>query len=110
MPTPDQERALRRGELELSIDYRLGRNFPPDRRAALWEVQQRIEKRRLRLALGHLWRRFFSMLLQRDAGAMAAFAADEYSKVLSEPELRRFLDLNEGEQPALPAGVDHFRR
>ena len=47
--------------------------------------------------------------LTRDADAMAAFAAGEYGKVLSKPELRRFLDLEEGARPALPVDTDRFK-
>ena len=109
VPSPEQDRELRRKELDLAIDHRLGRGFPAERREALWAVQERIEKRRLRLALGYVVRRLFSRLLTRDADAMAAFAAGEYGKVLSKPELRRFLDLEEGARPALPVDTDRFK-
>ena len=42
MPNPDQDRKVRRLELDLAIDHRLGQNFPGARRSALWEVQERI--------------------------------------------------------------------
>ena len=49
MPTPDQDRKVRRLELDPAIDHRLRRSFPGARRSALWKVQERIEKKLLRL-------------------------------------------------------------
>jgi hypothetical protein len=51
MPTKDQDREVRRLELDLAIDHRLGRDFPRERRDALWAVQQRVEKKRVRLGV-----------------------------------------------------------
>jgi len=109
-PSQEEDRAARRRQLELAIDHRLGRDFPADRREALWEVQQRIEKRRLRLAFRYLLRRLAPRLLARGAHSLAGYAVDEYAAVLTEPELRRFLDLREGEQPALPVDLDQIRK
>lgn len=47
MPTPDEDRALRRRALDLAIDHRLGREFPQARRDALWVASERVESRRL---------------------------------------------------------------
>ncbi len=99
MPTKAQDEAIRRRELELGIDHRLGRNFPRERRDALWTVQQRIEEKRLRLGFKHLLRRLFGQLLARDAQRLAGYAVDEYAKVLTGPELERFLGVPEGRQP-----------
>src|SRR5215470_11283353 len=41
LPSPDQDREVRRQELNLAIDHRLGRDFPEERRSALWTAQQR---------------------------------------------------------------------
>jgi hypothetical protein len=110
MPSPEQDQETRRQELNLAIDHRLGRAFPEERRAALWEAQQRIEKKRLRLAVKYLLRRFVSSLLIRHAQSFAGYAAAEYAKVLSPAELRRFLDLKEGEQPTLPIDIEYFQK
>lgn len=110
MPSPEQDRETRRQELNLTIDYRLGSSFPGERRAALWAAQQRIEKQRLRLGVKYLLRRFVAKLLARDAESLAGYAAEEYSKVLSPEELKRFLDLKEGQPPSLPVDVEHFQR
>lgn len=96
------EREIRRRELNLKIDHRLGCAFPPERRDALWQVQERIEKKRLSLAFRHLMRSIFHKLLVQDSRQLAQFAADEFGSVLSQEELSRFLDLRPGERPALP--------
>jgi len=110
LPSADQDRDARWQELNLAVDYRLGRSFPEERRQALWAVQQRIEKKRLRLAAKYLFRRFVSRILARHAQELAGYAAEEFAKVLSPHELRRFLDLRENEPPALPIDFEHLRR
>ena len=110
MPTKAQDEAVRRRELELAIDHRLGRNFPRGRRDALWTVQQRIEKKRLRLAFKHLLRRLFGRPLAHHAQRLVADMMDEYAKVLSGPELERFLGVREGQRPALPVDVDQLEK
>lgn len=110
LPSPDQDRDARWQELNLAIDYRLGSAFPEDRRLALWAVQQRVEKKRLRLAAKYLLRRFVARILARHAQELAGYAAEEFAKVLSPQELRSFLDLRENELPALPVDLEHLRR
>jgi len=109
MPSPAQDTETRRQELNLAIDHRLGRAFPEERRSALWAAQQRVEKKRLRLAMKYLLHRLVTRLLARDAQSLAGYAAEEYAKVLSPEELRRFLHLKEGQPPSLPIDIEHFR-
>jgi hypothetical protein len=108
LPSPDQDRGVRRQELNLAIDHRLGRGFPEERRSALWMVQQRIEKKRLRLGMKYLVRRVVARFFASDAQSLAGYAAEEYAMVLSPGELKRFLDLKEGEPPALPVDIGHL--
>jgi hypothetical protein len=56
----------------------------------------------------YLLRRFVSKLFARDAQALAGYATEEYAKVLSPEELKRFLDLRDGQPPALPIDAEHF--
>ncbi len=109
-PSEDQDREVRRQQLELLIEYRLGRDFPALRRRALWEVQERIEKGRLRIGFKYLLRRFLPKAIAQASHSLTAYAVDEYATVLSEPELRCFLDLREGEPPALPVDLDQMRK
>jgi hypothetical protein len=110
MPSPEQDRAIRRQELNLAIDHRLGRAFPEERRSALWAAQQRVDKKRLRLAMKYFLHRLVTKLLVRQAQSLAGYAAEEYAKVLSPEELRRFLDLKEGEPPSLPIDIAHLHK
>src|SRR5574341_628721 len=73
MPTKQQDREVRRRELDLAIDHRLGSDFPGERREALWAIKQQVEKRRLRLALKYLLRRFFAKSLARDVQGLADY-------------------------------------
>jgi hypothetical protein len=109
MPTKDQDRQVRQMELNLAIDHRLGRDFPPERREALWNIQQRVEKKRLWLALKYPFRRFFAKSLARSAQGLAGFLVDEYAKVLTQSELKSFFDIQEGERPVLPIDLDQLK-
>jgi hypothetical protein len=59
-----QERQVRRLELDLSIDHRLGRDFPRSKREALWAIQQQVEKKRGRLLFKYLLRKLFERIRQ----------------------------------------------
>lgn len=103
-PSPGRkvEEEIHRRELDLAIDHRLGQDFPKERRDALWDIQKRVEKRRLRLVL-HWFTHFISYgWLHRRADKVAGYLVDEYAKVLTKDELRAFFDLGENEKPTLP--------
>lgn len=104
-PTRDQLRALRRAELDLAIDHRLGERFPTERRDALWRIHERLEKKRGRLVLWHLVKHFVPGALDRRARGLAGYLFDEYRRVLTQPELSAFLGvetLMEREKERLP--------
>jgi hypothetical protein len=109
MPTEEQDRQVRRMALDLAVDHRLGRDFPPERRASLWAVQQRVEKKRLWLALTYPFRRFFAKSLARSAQGLAGYLVDEYAKVLTKAELNSFFGLEDGQRPALPIDLDQLK-
>jgi hypothetical protein len=109
MPTEEQDRHVRRMELDLAIDHRLGRDFPQDRRELLWAIQQRLKKRRLWLALKYPFRRFFAKSLARSAQGLAGYLVDEYAEVLTLTELQSFFSLEEGQRPALPIDIDQLK-
>lgn len=96
VPDESQDRALRRRELDLQIDHRLGVDFPPKRRERLFEVQRGLDRvgvgSLIRYALGRVMPSF----LVRHARFLAEDTVRAYAKVLSEEELRQFLDLEEG--------------
>ena len=106
MPTKEQDRDVRRRELELAIDHRLGRDFSPKRREALWAVKEGVEKRRLWLGVKFLVNKLFDKNINREAQGMAAYMVDEYAKVLTKDEVRSYFDLKEGERPTLPIDTD----
>ena len=100
--TPEDERDVRRQELDLAIDHRLGCNFPRVRRKALWAIQQRVEKKRLRLTFKHVFKRFFAKGLIRDVQGLASCLVNEYAKVLNQAELESFFGSEEVRNPVLP--------
>ena len=108
--SPDMERQVRRKEMEIAIDYRLGCTFPKHRRHQLWEVQERVEKRRVRLIFQYLFRRFFSKGFARSAQNLAGYLVDEYAKVLSREELEQYFGKDEVRNPALPIDIENLKK
>ncbi len=102
MPTKDLDREVRRRELELAIDHRLGRDFPKERREALWAAKERVERKRLWLGMKFLIKKKLGRSVVKDAQGLAGYMVDEYAKVLNPAELESFFALTKGEQPALP--------
>lgn len=110
MPTREQDRAIRRRELDLAIDHRLGTAFPQEKRDALWNIQERVEKKRARLAIKSVFRGLLAKGLARDAQAAAAFLIEEYGKVLTRPELESFFGFENGTPPSLPVDLEQLRK
>ncbi|MCU7933513.1 MAG: hypothetical protein KZQ99_01370 [Candidatus Thiodiazotropha sp. (ex Dulcina madagascariensis)] len=113
MPDKEEDLAIRKQELNLSIDYRLGVDFPEQKREALWVIMQRVEKRRLWLGLKYGLRMLFSRNsipkhLPEKANALAGFLVDECSSILNERERRSFFELGPGEKAALPLDKDNI--
>ncbi|MFA5826559.1 MAG: hypothetical protein WC825_11405 [Gallionellaceae bacterium] len=100
--TKEEETKLRRRELNLTIDHRLGQDFPQQRREALWAVQQRVEKKRFRLIFYWLFHFITYKWLYARANKLAEYLVDEYAKVLTKDELQAFFGLGENERPTLP--------
>ena len=86
-PTPDAAEAARlaRAELDITVDHRLGVDFPVDRRESLWHAQRRIERHRLRSPLAGL-AGVFARSIGLETGVRRA-----YADVLTPEELHAFL-------------------
>jgi hypothetical protein len=110
IPSLETRREVRRRELDLAIDHRLGREFPRSRRDALWAVQQSVEKRRLWLAFKYLLRRTLSRKLVKDAHALASYLVEAYATVLTQEELEQFFGEEEARHPALPVDRDQIEK
>lgn len=105
----EMERQVRRQELDITIDYRLGCNFPKEKREKLWEIQERIEKKRLRLIakylLSFVWKKLFIKGTQDLARELVA----EYATVLSAEEMEQYFGKTEMENPTLPINPENFK-
>lgn len=88
LPSEDEERRTRRGELELLIDYRLGQQFPPSRRDALWRLQSGLDKRRF-------WHLIAGLLTHPGdpSAGLAKAQVRAFGEVLDPLELGTLLDL-----------------
>ena len=106
----EQELQIRRQELELAIDHRLGRDFPRSKREALWAIQQKVDKKRFRLIFKYMLRKFFTSSLARDAQGLAGYLVHEYAKVLSQKELESFFGAEESRHPALPIDLEQLKK
>ena len=109
-PNRDLDRQVRRRALDLAIDHRLGRDFPQDRREALWAIQQRLDRRRGRLLFKYLLRRFVAQALARDAEGLARDLVAEYATVLSPAELEAYFGPEECRHPGLPGDIEVLRK
>lgn len=98
----EEEKNIHRRELDLTIDHRLGQDFPTDRREKLWDIQQRVEKKRLRLMFQWLLHFISYRWLYARANKLAGYLVDEYAKALTKDELQAFFGLAENERPTLP--------
>lgn len=82
---------IRRCELDLAVDLRLGVDFPRERRELLWQMQQRVGSRPWDLVgswvAGLLSRRW----LERRGARAAQRLVQIYATVLDPQELRDFL-------------------
>ena len=103
-PKPDKFLAARtqRCELDLAIDHKLGRQFPRERRDALWKIHEEINNKRPRLIFYWLWHAVSYKWLHKRADKLAEYLVKEYDKVLTPLELKAFFDLQENERPTLP--------
>lgn len=106
----EQELQIRRQELELAIEHRLGRDFPRPKREALWAIQQKVDKKRFRLIFKYMLRKFFARSLARDAQGLAGYLVHEYAKVLSQKELESFFGAEEAHHPALPIDLEQLKK
>lgn len=102
----DIEQAIKDAEFNLQIDYKLGCDFPAERRQALLAAKHRAEKSRLGLV-----RRFIRKAIQKRqfAGAMQLWLehlTEEFAKTLSPEELAAFMETKPGETPVLPLDAD----
>jgi|SRR5471032_3095441 len=98
----DTDEALRRRTLDLTIDFRLGRDFPAARRDALWKIHTAVEKRRVRMMFSWLLHAIPFSRLHGKANGVARYLVAEYATVLTDEELALFFDLKKNEHPVLP--------
>lgn len=102
IPSREEDRRVRRAALDLAVDHRLGRDFPRDRRNALWAVQERLERKRIKLMATYLLKRLFGQSLAPQARGLAGYVVDQYATVLSPSELEKFFGVEEVRSPGLP--------
>ena len=108
-PLRKKQQEIRRRELDLTIDYRLGKDFPPEKREALWAIQKELDKHPLTLMLKYWFRRFFPKRLLKDAHGLANHVIHAYAKVLNQAELERFFGKEEVENPSLPVDPEQLK-
>lgn len=94
----DRDRELRRAELNLALDHRLGRDFPADRRRMLWEAQERTERRRRHLALRSLLGLTRTRSIEAAADSLARDLVKAYAEVLTPAELEAFFGDGAGDE------------
>ena len=102
----DIAQTLKEAEFNLAIDYKLGRNFPREKRMALLAAKRRAEQQRLRLVGKFLQKIIREKTFANGMQVWVEQLAEEFSRVLSPPELSAFMELQAGEKPVFPIEVD----
>lgn len=92
IPTAHQDLQIRHGELNALIDHKLGTQFPHDRRKALWDIQCRLDRKRLL----HVLKGFVTHPLS-PSEALTKPQVKGFSNVLSENELQAFFEYSPSE-------------
>lgn len=96
---------IRRAELELAIDHRLGTAFPADRREALWRIQQRLPDGPLGLIASWVTGWLSRPWLERRTARTARHLVASWATVLDAQELRDFLGERDSEDPGKDDGA-----
>lgn len=78
---------IRQREMNLTIDYRLGVDFPAAKREALWRVQQHSERERMRFAARTL---LAPLVVRSGSNALARLVLRGYAQVLTPDELNAY--------------------
>ncbi|MBB6183481.1 hypothetical protein [Oleiagrimonas soli] len=93
--------ALRRAELDITIDHRLGVHFPAERREALWRIQQTWTSHPLRSLLASFGRDLLHGRLSGASTIQARMLVQRYADVLNQEELCAYFDLDADEVRSL---------
>jgi hypothetical protein len=107
VPSRKMREAVRRRELDLTIDHRLGQAFPCERRERLWEIQRNVNRRRWRIGLGLVAHVIVGGPKVAEADRLSEWVVDQYRQELSEPELEAYLGAETVAHPTLPTIDDH---
>lgn len=91
LPKLNEEQLLH-DELNLTIDHRLGVDFPEYRREKLWQIQKKIESERLRILMGSVILKFIPSQIKKRSNLLASFVLAEYAKVLSPEEMKDYFE------------------
>lgn len=90
MPTSAQELDIRRQTLNAMLDYKLGQDFPEDRRIRLWEAQKSFHKKMMLHTVKALIVRPWDPL-----GSMGKDLMKRFAKELNAEELKQYFDLSD---------------
>jgi hypothetical protein len=91
----ERKNFIRRRELDLNIDFRLGTDFPRERRELLWSVQQSIDKRMVALGISWLVDKLTPNILKTKVNRITSGCWIAYSEVLTDEELNMYFGQNE---------------
>jgi hypothetical protein len=98
---PVATRDLPRQELDLTIDHKLGRDFPVHLREALWQANRRIRRRQLLVLFLALVRKALGAS-EPVENALYRMVIRQYGRILSLAELSAMVDVPVATLEALP--------
>lgn len=89
-------------EFYLLIDYRLGEDFPLQRRASLWEILTRVRKQQIRTRIKYLFRMIRGKIFVSELQSLIDIVANEFALHLNQDEYLALLGEEFGHCPKLP--------
>lgn len=92
MPTSAQQLDIRRQTLNAMLDYKLGQDFPEDRRIRLWDAQKGFHKKMLLHTVKALIVRPWDPM-----GSMGKDLMKRFAKELNAEELKQYFDLSDND-------------
>lgn len=92
MPTSAQQLDIRRQTLNAMLDYKLGQDFPEDRRIRLWDAQKGFHQKMLLHTVKALIVRPWDPM-----GSMGKDLMKRFAKELNAEELKQYFDLSDND-------------
>ncbi len=77
-------------EMDLWIDYKLGVDFPEEKRVKLWEIQKEVKRKLYRLIPKYYFLKLFRKCIDKDINDLTKYLYREFKTVLTQEEFNEY--------------------